>query len=481
MSATPVIITPLSIPEPVDELAQQVKSAFQHKTVNSDLLKKMGQQLWICSGLTTNISHIPSFIIQQPQNLPWECLYHPTGYFIAQKIPIIRQIALMTAQQQAIQSPLKILHFATQSAHLYKNHLNFSEEKYFIYQALWPQIQAQQVLLHSSPSGYFSQFKTLLNQSWDIIILSGHSISQNNQQHLIFDSKTDSYQTISYEKIISAFQKTSVKCVILAVCESADLALKLHQSGIFVVIGMQYPILDRAASRFIQQFCQAIMHGQTVIDAVQTTRLVMHNLLKPNEQWQENETGQWMIPSLYTQSNEQPLLLNSPIQSKISTQDVKLLIGRHQAFYKLEKIMRTHKKIWLYGVGGIGKTTLAQALQQHCIAQHQPIFYVEIETDEQLESLSTDLPILAVSRQPPPNQDWTGFQLAAPSEIEFIHYAQHQGLTYPKLQCRLIYKMLQGNYQGLDLLKALPFSTQATVLRQQLQTVQRYLKAYQRK
>ncbi|MEK7991930.1 MAG: CHAT domain-containing protein [Thiotrichaceae bacterium] len=479
MGVKPFIIAPLFVPKGVDELTQQVKSGFQHKTINSDLLKKMGQQLWNCSALTSDMSCISHLIIQQHFNLPWECLYHPDGYFIAQKIPIIRQMPSTSSQLQQTHSPLKILHFATQAEHPNKNPLNLAEEQYFIYQALWAQIQTQQILLHSSQCGDFERFQDLLNQHWDIIILTAHSITKHDQQSIIFNSETASYQLISYKQIISVFQKSNVNCVILAICESADLALKLHQLNICNVIGMQYTVLDRATSLFIQQFCQSIVQEKNIINVVQIARLAMQNLLNNNEQWQENEIGQWMIPNLYTCADEQQLFSQKPINPKIQTKYLKPLIGRCKQLFKLENMLLKYKKIWLYGVGGIGKTALAQALNQHFIAQHKSIIYLEIEPNQQIEQLPTDKLILVVSRHKPPSQNWTGFKLSAPSEAEFMLYAQSQGLAYPVLQLRLIYKILRGNYQGLSLLQGLPFSTEATVLRQQLCTVQRYLQAYQ--
>jgi hypothetical protein len=471
------LLIPSPIPDDVYQLAQAVKLAFQHKTVDLALLQKMGLALWYYANLPVDMSNISALIIEQYQDLPWEYLYHPQHYFIAQKIPITRQLSINSFKSKLINQPVKMLHFATQNQHDKRNYLSFAEEKYFIYQALWSQIQAKQILLHSALCVEFKQLAAQLAQNWDIIILSGHSINKNNQQYLVFDSG----QLISYEQIATILQKISVQCVILAFCESHHLALRLHKMGISHVIGMQYSVLDRAASVFIQQFCLSLSQAHSIKTILQTARLAMQNLLKNNEQWQENEIGQWLIPCMYARSNTDNLFYLKPVKNKIHTILPKILIGRDKQLYKLVKALSKYQKVWLYGAGGIGKTALAQAVQQHFLAQHQTIMYIEVENYQQVELVTNEnMPILAVSRLQPPNQDWMVFSLFAPTEIEFIRYAQYQGLAYPDIQLRLIYKMLRGNYQGLHLLQGLPFSTDAKSLRQQLRTVQRYLQAYQR-
>ncbi len=461
MSIKPSIIAPTLIPNDVYKLNQKLKIAFQRKIVNYDLLRQFGRALWDCSNLNVDIT-LNIVMIEKYQELAWECLYHPQAYFIAQHTPIIRRTVAIQNPSH-FNYPLRILHFTSEASQTH--YLNLAEEQYFLYQALRSPIQNQQVLLNSTRYGNFAQFKILLQQYWDIVILSAHSIDNK----IVFES-----EIMSYQSIIQAFSDANVQCVVLATCESAELAYKLQQLGIPCVVGMQFNILDRAASLFISQLCQAVIEGNTLFQAVQIARCTMQNLLKPNEQWQENETGQWFIPCFYAQLETPRFLIKKPVSIQNHTYSVKLLIGRRKLFYELEKLLLANKKIWLYGVGGIGKTALAQALQQHFIALHKPIYYVEMPNN-----LPSELPVLAVSRHKPP-PGWIGFELPAPTETEFVRYAQYQGLAYPDLQLRLIYKMLQGNYQGLQLLQSLPFTTQANILRQQLCVIQRYLKAYKR-
>lgn len=471
-------IRPKHTPASVYVYANQLQSGFQQKTVDATLLKYIGQLLWDYANLPLDITAISQLIVQEHHNLPWECLYHPDGYFIAELIPITRQITTIEPYPvQHANKPVKILHFATQAATYNANYLNFSEEQAFIYQALWAQIQSKHILLHSTQCGDFSQFCALLNQHWDIVILSGHSIVHNNQKSVVFNSQTEDYKLVSYDEIVRCFQTIKPKCVVLGICETGDLTARLHQVGIPYVVGMQSTILDRASSLFIQHFLQAIAQGSQFNDAAQTARVAMQTLLKPNEKWSENEIGQWLIPCVYSHNvQEEPLFAPANITNQ--TPVIPPLIGRQAEFCELETKLLKHKTVWLYGVGGIGKTALALALQQHFIARHQPITYIEVADINQPIPID-DTPILAVSRLLPPNPIWLGFRLLSPQEHEFIRYAQQQGFIYPQLQLRLIYKMLQGNYQGLHLLNSLPHTTQANKLRQQLCTVQRYLKAYQ--
>ena len=70
------------------------------------------------------------------------------------------------------------------------------------------------------------------------------------------------------------------------------MAPALIQAGIPAVVGMQYPILDRSAARFIPAFYGAVSRGEPLTRAMTAAR-----------RWLYRE-GSWYIPTLYLRSGD---------------------------------------------------------------------------------------------------------------------------------------------------------------------------------
>jgi hypothetical protein len=74
-------------------------------------------------------------------------------------------------------------------------------------------------------------------------------------------------------------------------------------------------------------------------------------------------------------------------------------------------------------------------------------------------------------------KDFYDYSLTPPDYNDFWRYTQHLGLPHPSLQIRLMYKVLKGNFKGVQLLQSLPLCTEGVGFRKQLAIVQRYLDA----
>jgi hypothetical protein len=447
-------------------LSEQLRIALQQQNISTILLQQLGQQLYNYANLNYD-----KIIITDKFNLIWECLYHPDGYFIAQYLPIVRQSQAKTTIFTSNKT-LHILHLAIPSYN-YNNYLNIAEERHALYEVLAGAIAANRVKLHTLLCPSWEKLILLLQQQWDIIILTAHRLVIQQVNYINLRTQAGDSILITDAQLYLALKQTKVKCILLGICNSAELSFNLHQAGIPYVIGMQAVILDRAANVFISQFCRYIIVDGNVINAVFMARLALHKLLKIDEYWQQNDIGQWVIPCLYANSNQ--VLTNSEYHANnFIPQQPPPLIGRHEQLCHLETKLLTHKKLWLYGAGGLGKTALASYIS-HFFGQAN-ITYVEVE--QQIIPKQAVI-LLAVARCPPPDSSWPAMELVPAPEDEFIYYMQYCGADYSELQLRWIYKALNGNYKGFQLLHSFPPSDNPKLLAHRLRQVQRYLRVYQ--
>ena len=533
-------------------LVQQLMHAYHCQQVQDSLLQTIGYLLWQLLDLESSFTqaydnHKKLALIincDDPflQSLPWESLYHPTLGFLG-KHPdftlsrcLSHQLPLQLSHNLAL--PLTILLFTIPHPNLF-----FEEEQHQLFNSLLPWTTRGLVKFHSVDDGYFSTLVDLLaQQNWDIVIISGHAQFKESQTLFQF---TDIQTSLN-----RAFESRTIPCVILAACETAysegndfSLAAQLVNARIPHVIGMQANLLDRAGTVFVQHFCQHLLQDGRLDKAVQYARSAMITLLTKNEMWQtatDLSTGQWCLPVLYSVQPSQTLSFDfkAPVTSLPqltflgqSFELPKLLIGRRKTLNHLKNslVRRKIDKLWLYGVGGVGKTALASELarqlqlfgyqvliysanQQNSLqtelCQHFQLptsytWYCLIERLEQqlcllwLDNIDVahyqtffamlsrtclkKLTVIITSRQKNANiTSFSEYLLKPPSYESFQKYIRYLGLPYEKVQIQLAYKMLQGNFKGVQLLQSLPYRPTGQAFAQQLIAVRRYLQSYQK-
>jgi len=250
--------------------------------------------------------------------------------------------------------------------------------------------------------------------------------------------------------------------------------------------------------------------------------------------------GQWSLPVLFTDhGNDLDRFAKSQkFGQSESTRELpnlanlrakEILVGRRRELRYLEPALRagTIRRLLIRGEAGIGKTALAKHLITQLTAQeeYRVLKWSEIESqitgDNQTDTFSireqihgenqpqisyllwledwnadnhhriakilelspiegyTDhLRILLTSRYSvPPEWNFYDYYLTRPCYQDFLSYTQQLGLPHSSLQIRLIYEVLNGNFQGVQLLHSLPVCTTGIGFRKQLALVKRYLQA----
>ncbi len=434
--------------------------------------------------------------------------------------------------------PLQILLFAplvTSDSFLLEREV----EQYELQRALKTWIDRGEVRLVMPLEGNFKTLVQLLHsQVWHLVIFSGHGMVISDQIYLLFSKQSGQVEFITAKDWIDLFKTVVVQCVVLAACHSArslngnmSLAMQLAQIGLPHVVGMQNVLLDRAGQRFIQTFCVALAQRENVKTAVQRGCQAMANLLNTNEVWYSPFSSNFQslvekqsdLPVLYSRHPTTPLVdWNFCPQPKDSVslelQLPPIFIGRHQELQQLFEIFQKSDYLLIYGKGGVGKTALAGELIKRFVEQedYQVICYqmskkmpsfeqiseklqnlewprcilwldhVDLTKDQHIiEHISrlnlppaTPVKIVMTSRYPIPQlPHYTSYLLNRPSYSDFQRYIYHLGLPYLPPHINLIYKEIQGNFRGVQLLQSLAPQLEQEDFSKKLAIVQRYLKA----
>jgi len=514
-------------------LADQLSQKFQTTTVTEEDLKTIGLQLWESLSLDENSTPLTLIIESdqvQVQSLPWECLYHPKLGFLAKHPDATLSRRLLNFHSQPVGStPLRILLFTTQPS-LIQNLAPEIDQQY-VRTALAPWIRAGWVELYAPDDGRFvSLVKLLRTHLWHVVLLAGHSWEATGW---LFENETGGGEIVTANCLTQAFKQSNVPCVVVATCHSDKLARQLVQAGIPQVVGMRETLVDRAGSVFVQAFCKTLADQHPVAVAVQRGRQAMQNLLQPDEIWAQGDpsVGQWSLPILFCQNPSQALLhwqLPQPRPAPWSGSQVELpqlFIGRRRELRVLGEAFASGEvtRLWISGPTGLGKTALGGQLMKTMIelgyrivvyqkgdnqslpvrlaqavdlsptrpwqelvdklAKGRWVVWLDNLDETILEYLAIlspqeNLRILLTSRYPKRAiRDFYEYEITALDYPDFLRYLRYLGLTYASLQEYLIYRMLEGNFKGIQLLRSLPTGKPFI---QQLTLVKRYLQASRR-
>lgn len=397
--------------------AGQLSRHFQAFGVLEADLTAIGSALWQVLDINATLPS-QALMIECHNNaiesLPWECLYHPQLGFLGKhsNYTLSRHIMGNHKKVAPAKGPLKILLLTAQPEKIVNKRarLDIEIEQHWVSSALEPFISAGQVQFYAPNDGRFSTLVQLLhNQSWHVVILSGHgsvqpaNISTTKAPYgrmsatdalksafFLFESDDGEGEWVAADTLASAFNGTSVQCVIVAACQSAQgLMMPIARTGgVPHVVGMREPLIDRAGTIFVRTFCVALAQRERIDVAVQKGRMAMTQLLASNEVWRDiapgaghSETaavGQWCLPMLLSYDLTQPIVdwhfsPKSRPPSRVGSQIAlpELFMGRRQELRTLGEGLGNGKipRLLIRGAGGLGKTALAGRLATTLVAQ----------------------------------------------------------------------------------------------------------------
>lgn len=318
------------------------------------------------------------------QALPWELAFHADkrlGFLSRNpEFTLLRRWQKPDDELPELPGlPLKILLFIASPEDLdpEKSRLDFETEENFLFEQLDDAISKGKVEVDVAEDGSLETLQEKLETSvYHVVHLSMHGQMRDNGAVLAFEShNTAMKRLVSPEETISVFKKAKypVPCIMLAACQTAqpdtlhalpDFVRALIEAGMPHVIGMRRSVGDVAATYFAGLFYRALAEEKDIDRAVREARLV----LPPDE-----PSLQWSIPVLY--SRKQNLQIadgNKPFEPQPRRSLHQIQIGNlfidKQRFVGRRAAIRQYYRNWanaknrhllIYGIGGVGKTTLA--------------------------------------------------------------------------------------------------------------------------
>jgi len=328
-----------------------------------------------------NDSDILSIIIESDnakiQALPWELLFHDKLGFLAthSNFTLSRKIPNLSISKNNLESrPLRVLFFSTLPDDLEESErLAVEHEQVAVLQSLLPFVKKGLVEIKMPNDGRFDSLKHLIKDTKpDLLFFSGHSTYDNGKGYSLFEDKRGLKVLIDEEELASAFVDSSVECVVLSSCQSAQandqklgsgLAQALAFSGVRHVIGMSDSIYDKAGVTFAENFIKEIAEKNSIAQALQKAREEISKI-------EDRVSTHWFLPLLISQDIHRPLVdwdfkPQRPTyeQTKQKLNQIKYppyFVGRRYEFRKFYNYLYNNqlKKLLLYGEGGIGKTAM---------------------------------------------------------------------------------------------------------------------------
>ena len=186
------------------------------------------------------------------------------------------------------------------------------------------------------------------------------------------DGKTHPTTGIELKRNLARAEK--LRMVVLSGCLTAQtsytdalrgVATTLLEGGIPVVLAMQYSILDKSGIEFASSFYKALGTGLSHEEALAQTRISLCNL-------RTEVRADWGIPALYLRTQSQGLCFVDPEaepvkEDMITSYNVGGLqlprgfVGRKKEIREIKRAIEDRRRpfIYIWGIGGVGKTALA--------------------------------------------------------------------------------------------------------------------------
>ncbi|WP_225894391.1 tetratricopeptide repeat protein [Atlanticothrix silvestris] len=331
-------------------------------------------------------------------HLPWELLHNGT-VFLHKLLPVkaVQQQNNPVIPQQ--NRPLRLLFMATSPEHPGIASLQFEQEEANILKAT----QEQPLALIVEESGSVAELGNLVQSYpadyFDVFHLTGHGVIYTVSKFgrylppgrkiedytpcFISEDEVGGVQFTTVDDLARAFRGRFPRVVFLSGCHTGQLANNgtvpsmaqaLVKAGVGVVLGWARPVFDTTGIIAAQALYQALATGATVEDALKTAQQEM--ITQECSDWhllriyRDTRQIQELVTPLLTRKREK--LKFTPPESEFLDENniVKVasrgeFVGRRKALQRGMLALRAtsdHIGVFLAGMGGLGKSSLAARL-----------------------------------------------------------------------------------------------------------------------
>jgi len=384
------------------ELYNKVFTAELGDCFNSSLedAQENGRGLRICLRFDEDAQDIAA--------MPWEFLNDGDGFLVARRETLISRLPpeIRKTMSSPLTSILRMLVIVSSPNDPEIAPLNTELEQEVILEAVDKLYRDHRMEVDFAEDASFETIQSYLTETdYHIVHFTGHGAYKNDKGCLLLETEDGGARAVDSGTIVEMLSGQGVRLVVLSACQSgkksskeayADIASNLAKAKIPAVLAMQYPILDKSATKLASVLYQALASGKPVDLALTEARTGMKNAEKSNG-------IDFATPILYLQDPEcvavgeiipdKPELFNKPLMLGDVQMMKKGFIGRRRELRSLQKDFKSDVKraAIIYGFGGIGKTVLATRLALKMNRHFEGVFGMRCNTATRPEDILNEL------------------------------------------------------------------------------------------
>jgi tetratricopeptide (TPR) repeat protein len=224
--------------------------------------------------------------------------------------------------------------------------------------------------------------KAIAEHKHDILHISGHGEYKKDVKQGVLHLEDDdgNHRAVLGKELGEILRGSqSIKLLILSACETAvsgnGVVEDLAAYGIPSLIAMRFSVTDTGAKLFTTALYAALAKGETLTQAVAAARDTLWQDHQTQVQNNPQHLSEWFTPVVYLNQYTEGLVDLAktyvlpeaffPHSDFFKTKNTRLIgagfIGRKRYLNQLRRHFAHRKHVVLHGLGGMGKTTLAEA------------------------------------------------------------------------------------------------------------------------
>ncbi|MEH2400015.1 tetratricopeptide repeat protein [Nostoc sp.] len=341
-------------------------------------------------------------------HLPWETLYNGEQFLIERVNPVVVPIRWVDRSVQdsedTQQRPLRILFMATSPEDV-EPPLDFEQEE----AQILTEIRDIPLNLRVEESGCIAELSKLwgrYREPFDVFHLTGHASIKDERPFFLTETETGEPHPAYASEIASALRFRIPQLVFLSGCRTGEaasdgavscLAESLIEQGCRAVLGWGRPIADVVATQAAAYLYSKLAAGYELSEALASTYQYLR----------EAKVEDWHLLRLYIRGQcpkalveplgDQVWLPEEPIyeqfldlQGIVRVATPQEFVGRRRILQRSLRTLRAADKLCviLYGLGGVGKSTVAARLLERLQGYDEIFIYRQLDEDKLLRQLA---------------------------------------------------------------------------------------------
>ena len=342
--------------------------------------------------------------------LPWETLHDGQQFLIDGVNPTIVPVRWLPKKEnretEALpERPLQVLFMATAPEDV-EPMLAFEVEESLILQAT----AGMGLDLRVEESGCLTELKALwgrLGGNFDVFHLSGHAgITSEEKVEPVFITESETGECVyaTAQDLAQVFQPRFPALIFLSGCRTgqgiasqavSSMAEQLIRQGAIAVLGWGLPVFDQTAILAAMALYQGLAEGRPLPEALALTYTALRQ--QKVTDWhllrlyvQGNGIGALVAPPgdvIYERSQPQQLFLD-PLTQQVRVAAPDEFVGRRRILQAGLRQLRKDRGLLLYGLGGVGKSTIAARLLERLRGYERLVIHRGLDEDKLISLLS---------------------------------------------------------------------------------------------